>query len=140
MTMRAGRHQLTANDVEPLNRQLDVGYPERLREIATSLYAELLERVELVDALGRPALADLAIAQTERLSADFGGHTMYMHKGVSYRLTPRNQQMCAEFRGDNYAELADRYELTEMRVRQIVDSWRREQFLARQGSLDLPSE
>jgi Mor family transcriptional regulator len=42
--------------------------------------------------------------------------------------------MCAEFRGD-YQVLARKYNLTEMRVRQIVDSWQRAQFLARQQGL-----
>lgn len=138
--MRTNRQQLTTADTEPLTKLLDAAYPERLREIALSLFAALLDHPQLVDAVGRPLLAELAIMQTERLSSDFGGHNLYMHKGVAYRLTPRNRQMCAEFRGDNYDELADRYGLTPMRVRQIVDTWRREQFLARQGMLNLTSE
>ncbi|HDR9585249.1 TPA: hypothetical protein QDC22_007517 [Burkholderia stabilis] len=138
--MRFDRHNLSEHDIEPLVKLFDVTFPDALREIAASLFAALLEQTQLVDDVGRHGLAELAIMQTERLSSDLGGHSFYMHKGASYRLTPRNRQMCAEFRGDNYAELADRYGLTEMRVRQIVDGWRREQFLARQGTLDLPSE
>ncbi|WP_186265046.1 Mor transcription activator family protein [Burkholderia gladioli] len=131
---------LTQQDIEPLERLLDADYPERLREIAVNLYAELLERDELVASLGQVGLAELAIAQTERLSTNVGGHNFYMPKGVSFRLTPRNRQMCAEFRGNNYEDLARRYHLSVMRVRQIVDAWRQEQFLARQGALDLPAD
>lgn len=43
--------------------------------------------------------------------------------------------MCGEFRGDNYDFLARKYGLTEMRVRQIVNDWQKEQFRVRQGRL-----
>ncbi len=133
-------HQLTMQDVALLEQLLGTAYPERLREIATYLFAELLDHDDLVAVHGRSGLAELAVAQTARLAENIGGQNAYIPKGVSYRLTPRNRQMCAEFRGNNYTELARRYKLSEMRVRQIVDTWREAQFLARQGNLDLPSE
>ena len=42
--------------------------------------------------------------------------------------------MCRKFRGD-YRVLALEFGLTEMRVRQIVDAWQREQYAQRQGRL-----
>ena len=46
----------------------------------------------------------------------------------------RDEQMCRKFRGD-YRVLALEFGLTEMRVRQIVDAWQREQYAQRQGRL-----
>lgn len=42
--------------------------------------------------------------------------------------------MCSEFRGD-YKVLARKYDLTEVRVLQIVDAWQRAQYLSRQQGL-----
>lgn len=59
---------------------------------------------------------------------------MYLAKGVTAHLSVRDRKMCGEFRGD-YKLLARKYNLTEMRVRQIVDAWQRAQFLNRQRGL-----
>ena len=60
---------------------------------------------------------------------------MYLAKGVAMHLSARDRELCAKFRGNNYRELAREYGLTEMRVRQIVDTWQRECFARRQGRL-----
>ena len=41
------------------------------------------------------------------------------------------------FTGDNHREIAQRENITESRVRQILSGWRREQFERRQGTLAL---
>jgi Mor family transcriptional regulator len=57
-----------------------------------------------------------------------------MAKGITVHLSARDRKMCAEFRGD-YKVLARKYNLTEVRVRQIVDSFQRAQYLSRQQGL-----
>ena len=69
-----------------------------------------------------------------RLSSVIGGGQVYWPKAVAYHLSPRNAQMCAEFRGD-YKVLARKYKLTETQVRNIVDGWQDERFMARQGNI-----
>lgn len=80
------------------------------------------------------AWANLAMAQLQHLCNGMGGTALYLAKGVAVQLSARDREMCAEFRGD-YKVLARKYGLTEMRVRQIVDTWQRERFLTRQQGL-----
>jgi Mor family transcriptional regulator len=130
--------RLTQNDMKPLERQLDPAFPDRLREMAEHLYAQLI--TEPVTAkLPRDELAAVALRQTITVSSEMGGGTFYMHKGLSFHLSLRNRQMCAEFKGHNLPELAKRYDLTEVQVRNIIRQYQRERFLARQGSL-LPAD
>lgn len=133
------RHVVAA-DLAPLAAVLDPAYPERLREMAECLYLQLLEEDNLlvVEEDGterRHQLALVALRQTDRLSQDLGGGNFYMHKATSYRLTQRDREMCQRFNGRNYSALAREYELSEMRVRQIVDAWQKEEFARRQGGL-----
>lgn len=74
-------------------------------------------------------------AQMLHLASEIGGRAIYLPKGVALRLSARDLEICERFRGNNYRELAREYDLTEMRVRQIVDAWQRARYLARQGSL-----
>ncbi|VFR54777.1 hypothetical protein BRI6_1096 [plant metagenome] len=136
--MRTNHQLLTAAEVAALEAHFDEGYPEALRDIAQSLYAVLARRDDLVKTLTAAGLADLAVALTEGLSMDLGGRTFYLNKGAAFRLGPRNRRMCAEFHGTNYAELAKRYGLSDVRVRQIVDGHLRQHYLGRQGNLHLP--
>jgi len=127
----------TAQDLAPVAQVLDPEYPASLREITELLYLELVESEPEPPAQDRATdLARLALRQTERMCMEMGGQNLYLHKGTSYRLSPRNRQMCAEFRGD-YKSLARKWGLTEQQTRNIVDAWQRERFHARQGSLQL---
>lgn len=120
-------------DLAPLHAILPLGFPAAMTEIAEQLYLQLLEEPIAHDRADREhAMAVTAFRQVERLSTELGGANLYLHKGVGYRLTPRNRQMCLEFRGD-YKVLARKYKLSEQQVRNIVDAWQQEQFAARQG-------
>jgi hypothetical protein len=79
-------------------------------------------------------MARTALAQLQHLADQMGGSPYYLAKGVAVHLSARDLRMCAEFRGD-YKVLAKKYKLTDMRVRQIVNAWQRQQYLARQGAL-----
>ena len=99
----------------------------------------LLERVQVratqlqgVPAFDTPASLDVVDLRNERNRAD--AQASEALSGIA-GLSARDRQMCAKFRGNNYFALAREYGLTEMRVRQIVDAWQREQFLRRQGRL-----
>lgn len=56
-----------------------------------------------------------------RLSAMFGGTTLYVPKLDRLVLSLRDEQIRREFDGGNYRTLAARYNLTESRVRSIVN-------------------
>ena len=119
----------------PLHALLPQGFPATLTEIAEQLYLQLAEEDLWVDRPDRAHwLASVALRQVDRLSVEFGGGNLYLHKGASFRLTPRNRQMYQEFRGD-YKTLARKYKLSEQQVRNIVDAWQRERFLRRQPDM-----
>lgn len=129
-------------DLQPLEALLPEGLPEVMREIATFHYQVLMDYPALREAGDDGAeialrqwpdhCAEIALRQTLMLSDEFGG--TYMPKGVVFRLTPRNRAMCSEFRGD-YKVLARKYRLSEVQVRNIVDRWQKERFMARQEPL-----
>ena len=127
---------VTSEDLAPLEAVMDEAYPARLREVAEHLFLQLVDEEEQApDPARAQQLAEIAMRQTERLSLELGGGNFYMHKGVSFRLTPRNREMCAKFTGNNYDVLALQYNLSDMRVRQIIGEWQLEQFTRRQGTL-----
>ncbi|CAM3350453.1 Mor transcription activator family protein [Paracidovorax anthurii] len=122
-------------DLAALHAILPLGFPAAMAEIAEQLYLQLLEEPIARDRADREhAMAATAFRLVERLSAELGGVNLYLHKGVGYRLTPRNRQMCDEFRGD-YKALARKYKLSEQQVRNIVDTWQREAFLQKQRDM-----
>lgn len=109
-----------------------------LREIVTSLYLHLVEDEEVVEMLGLERLADLAAGQVDRVSLDVGGSHFYLPKGIGYRLSPRDREIVAAHKGYNKRELARKYHLSEVRIDQILANHRKQEFLRRQGTLDLP--
>ena len=118
-------------DLAPLHVVLPEGLPETLRELAEYLFMEVMACNDTLK-LAPTDVAALAWRQTMCLSDEFGG--TYLPKGVRYRLTPRNREMCERFRGD-YRVLARFYKMSEQQVRNIVDRWQRERFLGRQGDI-----
>ncbi len=127
----------TAAELAPLTALLDPEYPERLREVAERLYLQLAEEEDVAALLNPPRLAALALAQTERLSTELGGGNFYMHKGTNFRLSRKYRLIWDAFTGSNYAELARKFSLSEMRIRQIIEEIREQEIKARQGVLDV---
>lgn len=138
----SARRFMTAAEVAVLDAQL----PEKLTPDMRSVAVAMFEALVLLDERAGTARPDGAwlkqlqrwanqvLAQMQHLATEVGGQAIYFAKGVSMHLSARDREMCGRFRGD-YKALAREYGLTEMRVRQIVDAWQREQFLRRQGDL-----
>ena len=135
--------RLTAAEAAVLDAHLPVGLTEEMRDVAWCLF----EAMALMDSRAgaeRPdpvwlgvlhAMARVATAQLLHLAQQMGGKAIYLAKGVAMHLSARDMQMCSEFRGNNYDFLARKYDLTEMRVRQIVAAWQAEQYRLRQARL-----
>lgn len=83
------------------------------------------------------AWANMCLMQLGYLAQEMGGAAFYLAKGVTVFMSARDRTMCAEFRGNNYRQLARKYGLTEVRVRQIITAYQKEQYARRQGTLDL---
>lgn len=144
--MSAPRRAISSAELAVMEAYLPLGLAEGMHDLAVCLYEALV----LGDVrAGTPAPAEAwaqqlqlwaqqVLAQLQHLAQEMGGRgTFYIAKGLIAKLSARDRDMCARFRGNNYHELAQEFGLTEMRVRQIVDTWQREQFEKRQASLPL---
>ena len=135
--------RMTAAEAAVLDAQLPAGLTEEMKDVAFCLF----EAMALMDdRLGqeRPdqgwinvleAMANVAVRQLQHLADKKGGKAIYLAKGLAVYLSARDLAMCAEFRGNNYDVLAKKYDLTEMRVRQIVAEQRARDVQQRQGRL-----
>lgn len=134
--------RLSAAESAVLEASLPAGLKPDMKDVALCLFEVLvLDDGRAGDP--RPAadwlaelqrLAKLAVAQLDHLAQQKGGQNFYLGKNVGVYFSARDEQMCRKFRGD-YRVLALEFGLTEMRVRQIVDAWQREQYAQRQGRL-----
>ncbi len=138
---------LTEGEAQVLARALPVGMTEPMQELAYVLYEALVlqdPRAARPEA-GRKqpagewlqmltAMARTVCVQVTHAAREIGGRQLYISRGVS-DLSERDRQICADFRGHNHAALAKKYDLTEMRVRQILEAYQKEEFARRQGKL-----
>lgn len=119
---------------------LPEAYPDGWRPICEALFVNLVAQADvLAGAEQREArLAAMAIALTDGIVQSIGGGNYYLAKGIGYRLTPRNRQMCErfwpEFKGD-YRAIARAYDMSDQQARNIIDGWQRQEFAKRQHSL-----
>lgn len=114
-----------------MSLMLDDDYPEALGLIANAAYTQLVERLKL----DHQTAAEIALSIAERARKELGGGHQYIPKGRDYDLSRRDRQIYAKFHGDNYTQLAREFELTEMRIRQIVERCRRADIQTRQAGL-----
>jgi Mor family transcriptional regulator len=110
---------------------LDDDYPEILAAAARAAYAWMTEHLKMDH---QPA-AEAAFAIAEAIRTEVGGAYEYIPKGQTWMLSRRDRDLYAKFRGDNYRQLAREYQLSEMRVRQIVERCRAADIQARQAGL-----
>lgn len=142
--MSVVRH-MSAPEAAVLDAMLPPGLTMDMRDMALCLFEAMVladpragqQKLDTEWAAQLHTWARTACMQLQHLAEQKGGRAIYLAKGVAVHLSARDEEMCKQFRGNNYRELADQYDLTEMRVRQIVDTWQRSQYALRQGSLGL---
>lgn len=123
---------MTAAELAPLERLLDPQYPERLADVATVLFIELLNQAHAVE-----TAAPLALALTEAVRDELGGERMYVTKGRRLMLSRRDREIHSAFNGRNQHLLARQFGVCEERVRQILRRAEAALVAERQGTLPL---
>jgi Mor family transcriptional regulator len=105
-------------------------YPELLADLADQVALKIVE-------LGTPMdkAADIGFAVAEHIREHWGGQPIYLPKGAQYDFSMRDMQVFERFNGHNHAALAREYNLTVMRIYQIVKAVRAELIKKRQGAL-----
>lgn len=63
---------------------------------------------------------NIAVGVTQKLRWFFGGGNVYFTKDHHRKLSQRDTDIFDAFDGGNFAELAFKYGLSEMRIRQII--------------------
>jgi Mor family transcriptional regulator len=109
---------------------IDDDYPEVLTVIAQTSYDFMVS-----NQLPQDRAADLAMLLAERIRKEFGGSAPYIPKAEKYLGSKRDREIFDCFDGSNYAVLARQYDLTEMRIRQIVQASRAAEIKRRQSDL-----
>lgn len=66
-----------------------------------------------------------------------GGQVIYLPRAVSFKSFVRDQQIYAEFTGNNHKELCMKYDLSEPRIYQIIQEQREYRNKREQATLDL---
>lgn len=101
------------NRIEPMRFPQD--YPELLEFIGQLVYRDLCERGV------HPHIAtENALLVCESICVEFGGTQPYIPRILPHKLSERDQKIFREFRGDNYHQLARKYDLSEIQIRKIV--------------------
>ncbi|MGH8782092.1 Mor transcription activator family protein [Paraburkholderia sp.] len=90
-------------------------YPELLEHIGQLVYRDLCER-----GVHPGIAADMALLVGDSICTEFGGTQIYVPRALTYRLSQRDAEIFREFRGDNFPQLARKYGLSEMQLRNIV--------------------
>lgn len=111
-------------------------YPETLQLVAQAVYDYLTGHNV---AAHQPA-AEAAFAAAEHVRKNIGGQRPYLSKGIYYEADLRAQEIYERFNGRNMEQLAQEYDLTRERIRQIVTERIQADRRSRQGTLVLDGE
>ena len=105
-------------------------YPELLADLADQVALKLCEHGVEPD-----KAADIGFFAAEHMREHWGGQPIYLPQGVQYDFSRRDLEIFDRFNGHNHVELAQEYNLTVMRIYQIIKAVRAELVKKRQGAL-----
>lgn len=105
-------------------------YPELLADLAEQLALKLREH-----GIESEKAAEAGFFAADYVRTHWGGQKIYLLKGVQYEFHMRDMKIFEQFDGHNHAELAKEYNLTEVRIYQIVKAVKAELIRKRQGAL-----
>ncbi len=105
-------------------------YPEQLEHIGQIIFAELL-KMDLEHAQA----TQKALSMVEALRLGLGGGVFYIPRGRDYQLSVRDEKIWQDFTGDNIPELAIKYELSHMQIRNVLAMARARETSKRQHTL-----
>lgn len=108
----------------------EANYPELLQDLADQVGLKLVEL-----GVDPEKAAEIGFASAEHIREHWGGQPIYLPKGAQYEFSMRDMQVFERFNGHNHAALAREYNLSVMRIYQIVKAVRAELTKKRQGAL-----
>jgi len=113
----------TVDQLDLVNQKFTFNAADVWREIA-ELNFVALRFCPIFDALSDDDLAQLAVNLVYQLASVLGGSQPYIACGEQRHRNKRDEIIFHDFQGNNYLELARRFNLTEPRIRQIINTQR----------------
>lgn len=107
---------------------------KRIPELLVDL-AECAEYALIEGGVAEDEAQELSWELAQEIGARWGGQLLYVPKGYRLELAKRDVKLYLEFTGNNHAQLARKYNLTEQQVYKIIRTMRRDEFDERQGEL-----
>ena len=112
-----------AADMAALDRLLPESWPSVWGDFARVFFVGLINSREVK--ASAEALARVAVEQVLTLGTQLGGSQPYIPRGTVVAQKETAEVIRRQFRGNNYGELAAKYDLSESRVRGIVTEAKR---------------
>lgn len=106
------------------------GYPELYADLADQVAAKLTDYGVNVE-----HAAEIGMGVAEHIRAHWSGQDIYFPKGIGYELSRRDVEIFELFNGRNVQALARKYNLSVIRIYQIVKAVRAEMIKKSQASL-----
>lgn len=102
--------------------------------------AEVLTDALIEEGVEPEKARQLGLLAAEKLRDTYGGAQLYIARGTALTLCRRDLEMYEKFNGINYGELARQFDLSERRVRQVINRVLKEEFRKRQPALPFAPE
>ncbi|ODS60522.1 MAG: hypothetical protein ABS38_12590 [Acidovorax sp. SCN 68-22] len=106
--------------LQPLHAALDPDFNDKQRELLEVIYIGLTNTAA-ASVCTPQVLAEAAMAVLVQMSHVLGSGAIYVGKLENVRLARLGRAIRANFNGRNHAQLARKYGISEVRVRQILN-------------------
>jgi len=113
----------SVDQLDLVNQKFTFNASDVLREMA-ELNFVALRFCPIFDTLSDDDLAQLAVNLVYQLASVLGGSQPYIPCGEQRHKNKRDETIFHDFKGNNYLELSRRFNLTEPRIRQIINMQR----------------
>jgi Mor family transcriptional regulator len=130
----AGAGGMTNQQFDLVSATFEGKVPDVWREIAELNFA-VLRRCKYFAKQTDACLAEMAVELVCEFVSLFGGGSTYIPNGAKNISAEKNALILREFSGYNYRELANKYCVTQERVRQIVKEHAKQKKAQTKGAL-----
>ncbi|XXQ69003.1 Mor transcription activator family protein [Neisseriaceae bacterium B1] len=107
----------------------------RIPELIADLEAQACACLLSVAPVDKPTALQISKQLARHITANWGGQLVYFPKNVGGELDERDQQIYAEFNGENHQQLAKKYDLAVQQVYKIIKRVRADEMAKRQMNL-----
>lgn len=112
--------EISAADMAVLDQHIESNWPDAWGDFARVFFAGLIASKDFTGT--RETMASVAADQVKVLAHQLGGQAVYIPRGHLVQRSNAAADIQRDFKGNNHLELAQRYGVTPMRIRQIVEA------------------